>query len=94
MFPVVFTVYILFSPKHEAIYIGQTTDLINRFYSHNKYGSDWTKRYRPWIVIYCEQYSMRKNALKREKKLKGGKGREWIWDKIKNEFFVQGFISA
>ena len=89
-----FTVYILFSSIHQKIYIGQTSNLIQRFISHNELGNDWTKRFRPWNVIYTEIYSERSQALKREKELKGGKGRKWIWEKIKNEYPTAGFISA
>ena len=88
------TTYILFSPLHRKIYVGESSHLIQRFYSHNFFGHDWTKRYRPWEVIYCEYYELRKVAKKREKQLKGGKGRAWIWSKIDTEYPNTGFISA
>ena len=90
----IFTVYILYSSKYNKIYIGETSDLIQRFYPHNLFGNDWTKRFRPWKVIYCEYFHSRSEALKREKELKGGKGREWIWNQIAKELHVEGFISA
>jgi putative endonuclease len=90
----IYTVYILYSPQFRKIYIGQTSDLINRFYSHNFLGREWTARYRPWEVIYSETFSSRSMALKRERELKGGKGRTWIWLKIQEEFNSYGFISA
>ena len=90
-----FTVYILFSPQHQKIYIGYTSNLIERFKSHNQLGTkDWTKLYRPWVVIYCEHFADKAAAMKREKALKGGKGREWIHQKIESQFEAQGFISA
>ncbi|MFN2440964.1 MAG: GIY-YIG nuclease family protein [Chitinophagaceae bacterium] len=89
-----YTLYILYSKKHNTIYIGETSNLIQRIYSHNFYGHDWSKRYRPWIVIYCEYFLSRTDVKKREKQLKGGKGRQWIWNKIKTELELQGFISA
>jgi putative endonuclease len=91
----VYTVYILFSFKYNKIYVGYTSDLINRFHSHNELGNkDWTRSFRPWIVIYCEYFANKAQAEKREKQLKGGKGREWIWNKIKKELDSNGFISA
>ena len=69
-----YTLYILYSKDHNTIYIGETSNLIQRFYSHNFYGHDWSKRYRPWIVIYCEYFLLRTEAKNREKQLKGGKG--------------------
>ncbi|MFI5186522.1 MAG: GIY-YIG nuclease family protein [Chitinophagales bacterium] len=90
-----YTVYILFSRKHNKIYIGFTSDLINHFHSHNKLSKkDWTRNFRPWVVIYCEYFEDKVHAGKREEQLKGGKGREWIWDKIRMELHSNGFISA
>jgi putative endonuclease len=90
------TTLFIFYISHSAntIYIGQTSNLIQRFYSHNIFGKDWTKRFRPWVVIYTEWFADKREASLREKQLKGGKGREWIWDKIKNELPTAGFISA
>ncbi|MEB2782968.1 hypothetical protein U3A58_21495 [Algoriphagus sp. C2-6-M1] len=39
-------------------------------------------RYRPWIVIYVEFFQLKKDAMKREKELKSGKGREWLKQNI------------
>ena len=89
-----FTVYILYSSPADTIYIGRTSHLLKRFYSHNEYGHDWTKKFRPWVVIYCEYYDNKAMAAKREKQLKSGKGREWIWGKIRSELSTLGFISA
>ena len=72
-------VYILFSEKYQKKYIGVTSNLIARFKSHNELGTKgWTKSYRPWIVIHIEVYFNKKEALRREKFLKSGKGRQWI----------------
>ncbi len=63
--------------------------------SHNILGNkNWTSRYRPWVVVYCKAFTTKKEALAYEKLLKGGKGREWIWNKIAHEFPAFGFISA
>ncbi len=71
------------------MYTGYTSNLIQRFYSHNIFSDNgWTKNYRPWVVIYCEYFEDKTQALKREKELKSGKGRDWIksnfldWTKI------------
>ena len=90
-----YTVYILFSNSHRKIYIGYTSNLINRFHSHNELSrKDWTHNFRPWVVIYCEYFNNREEAKKREKQLKGAKGREWIWQMIETELVTRGFISA
>ncbi len=69
-----YAVYILYSYKFHKSYVGFTTNLIGRFKSHNELGEDFTKRYRPWIVIYCEYFEDKKEAVKREKYYKAGKG--------------------
>jgi putative endonuclease len=79
----IYTVYILHSSQHNKIYIGFTSNLIERFKSHNELGNKgWTLKYRPWKVIYCEHFLEKGDAMKREKELKGGKGRDWIKQKL------------
>ena len=71
-----FIVYALYSKTYDKIYIGMTSNLEERFKSHNELGKKgWTKNFRPWIIIYKEEYADKKMALKREKQLKGAAGR-------------------
>ena len=63
-----------------------TSDLEERFRSHNELGTKgWTKSFRPWIIIHTEEYINKSDALKREKYLKSGVGREFIESLIKNK---------
>ena len=90
-----YTVYILFSKSHTKIYIGYTSNLIARFHSHNTQSKKgWTCTFRPWTVIYCEYFTDKREAIRREKQLKGAVAREWIWKKIETELNGKGFISA
>jgi len=74
-----FTVYVLYSDKFNKLYIGFTSDLEKRFLSHNKLGTKgYTIKYRPWKIIHTEIFDNKTEAMKREKQLKKGKGREWI----------------
>ena len=78
-----FTVYILYSPSHNKIYVGFTSNLEQRLLSHNELGKKgWTIRFRPWKLVHTETYNTKAEALLREKELKGGKGREWIREKL------------
>ena len=71
-----YVVYILFSTKYAKIYIGFTSNLIQRFYSHNFLSKKgYTARYRPWKVIHVEFFDNKSDALKRERFLKSGQGR-------------------
>ena len=79
-----FTVYVLYSLKFDQIYIGYTSNLINRYHSHNFLSTKgYTIKYRPWLVAYTEIYDSKADAMKREKQLKSGKGRQFLRDYIK-----------
>ncbi len=74
-----FTVYVLFSNKYDKIYVGYTSNLEQRFLSHNELSKKgWTVRFRPWKVIYTEEYNTKVEAMKREKQLKTASGRNYI----------------
>jgi len=90
-----YTVYILYSELHNKIYIGFTSNLIERFKSHNSLGAKgWTIKFRPWRVVYCEYFATKQEARQREKILKTSKSRSWIRKKIETEYNCTGFISA
>ncbi|HEX2631049.1 MAG TPA: GIY-YIG nuclease family protein [Chitinophagaceae bacterium] len=79
-----FTVYVLYSFSFNKIYIGYTSNLNERFKSHNEIGTKgWTIRYRPWQIIHTEIFETKSDAMKREKQLKTGSGREWVWSLVK-----------
>lgn len=81
-----FTVYVLFSEKFNKIYIGMTSNLEQRFKSHNELSKKgWTKNFRPWTIIYPEKYVQKEAALKREKQLKSATGRNFIRKLIKKQ---------
>ncbi len=90
-----FVVYVLYSEKHNSYYTGYTSDLINRFKSHNHLAiHGFTIKYRPWKVIYTEHFADKKEAMKREKELKSGNGRTFIKTKVIPLLISIGFISA
>ena len=74
----------------DKIYIGMTSNLSERFLSHNKLSKKgWTKRYRPWEIIYTEKYPTKTEALKREKELKTARGRIFARSKIPSGLIIQ-----
>ena len=78
-----FVVYILFSENYGKTYVGFTSNLIERFKSHNYLSKKgYTIKFRPWQVIYVDFFTTKSEALKREKILKTGKGREFIKEMI------------
>ena len=78
-----YTVYVLFSEQHQKIYVGYTSNLNERFKSHNLLATKgWTIKFRPWQIIYTEEFADKSAALAREKELKSSRGRAFIWQLI------------
>jgi putative endonuclease len=75
----VFIVYALFSRKFDKIYIGFTSNMEERFKSHNELAKKgWTTKFRPWEIIYQEHQALKADAMRREKELKTAAGRKFI----------------
>ena len=74
-----FTVYVLFSPGFNKIYIGYTHNLQQRLLSHNQFGKKgWTLKFRPWQILHTEEFDDKREAMVREKELKTARGRTFI----------------
>ena len=84
-----FNVYVLYSPSYNKIYIGFTSDLENRLRSHNMFASKgWTIKFRPWEILFTENFETKTEAMKREKQLKSAKGRNYIWQAVKDRLNI------
>lgn len=80
-----FYVYILKSRKKNSLYIGFALDLRERLAKHNQGLVKSTKNLRPLELIYYEAYKSKKDALIREKRLKGfAKGFASLRGRLKN----------
>jgi putative endonuclease len=73
-----YTVYVLFSKSYKKFYTGNTIDLEKRLREHNSGKTKSIKAFRPWEVIYTEEYNSETEAIKRERYLKSGSGREYL----------------
>jgi len=71
-------VYIIYSTKLKEKYTGSTSDLKERIKRHNSGRSKFTARGIPWKLIYYETFLFKTDALREEKFLKSGKGKERI----------------
>ena len=70
-------VYIMTNLKNSVLYIGITNDLRRRVYEHkNGIFEGFTKKYRVHKLVYVESCHDIKDAIRREKQLKG-----WIREK-------------
>ena len=73
-----YCVYILKSLKDNKHYIGCTSDFTRRLEEHNSGNVASTRSRRPLELIYKESFSDKRSAMKRERFLKSGKGREVV----------------
>lgn len=76
-----YIVYAIYNAQHKKIYVGQTKDIENRITLHSSgiFKNSYTARFSgEWVLIYKEQTTDRKAALRREKELKSYRGREFV----------------
>ena len=78
-----FVVYVLYSNGAGKRYIGHTSNLDRRLQEHNdltqQIKGKFTLKNGPWRVVYQENgFESRAEAMKREKYLKSGQGREFL----------------
>jgi putative endonuclease len=73
-----FYVYILQSESTKHFYTGFAANLEQRVGQHNAGLTKSTKNRGPWRLVYQERFASRAQAMRREKFLKSGKGREQV----------------
>jgi len=70
-------VYILASKNNGTLYIGVTSNLIQRIWQHkNNQVEGFTEKYKVHTLVYYEQHEMMESAITREKQMKKWK-RDW-----------------
>jgi putative endonuclease len=81
-----FWVYIIKSKKDSKFYTGITNDFDRRLMEHNigETSTSSTLNRGPFILVYKEEFSTRKEARKKEKWFKSGVGRKWRNEKFDN----------
>jgi len=77
-------VYVLQSNKSLKLYKGCSSNLKKRLDKHNAGGVKSTKGGVPWKLIYYQGFLSKSDALREEKFLKSGKGRDRIKLLLKN----------
>ncbi|MBI2625390.1 MAG: GIY-YIG nuclease family protein [Candidatus Nealsonbacteria bacterium] len=71
-------VYILKSIEYPKTYVGSTTDIARRMKEHKSGKTEFSKKYKPWMLIYKEEFLNILEARKREKYFKSAAGRRFI----------------
>ena len=75
-------VYILASKRNGTLYVGVTSDLVQRIWEHkNDLVDGFTKRYGVHKFVWYEEYEDIEDAIQREKNIKRWR-REWKLDLI------------
>jgi putative endonuclease len=84
-----FHVYVLESATTGERYVGQTQDLDGRLRQHNDPADRLTlhtkRRRGPWKLRYSETQPTRAAAVRRERWLKTGAGRDWLKRRLADE---------
>lgn len=81
-----FYVYVL-ENRLNKLYIGLTSNLVNRLKEHNRGLVFSTKPYRPWHIIHYEAYKNERDASRREKYLKTSQGSRLLKRMLKEYFY-------
>jgi putative endonuclease len=71
-----YSVYVLRSKTTSRFYTGSASSLPARIEQHNTDASHSTKHRGPWELVHHEDFQTRSEAVRRERELKTGKGRE------------------
>uniref|UniRef100_A0A832G097 GIY-YIG nuclease family protein n=1 Tax=Ignavibacterium album TaxID=591197 RepID=A0A832G097_9BACT len=71
-------VYALKSKTRNYIYVGMTANITDRMHRHNSGYEKTTRSYRPFELIYLEEFKDRHQAREKEKYLKSGIGKEYL----------------
>jgi putative endonuclease len=69
-------VYVLRSRTTKQLYTDSTADLQTRLVQHNADQSASTKHRGPWDLLHKEEFETLSEAIRRERFLKSGKGRD------------------
>ncbi len=75
--------YILYSESKDRYYIGSCEDVLIRLKRHNDGATPSTKSYRPWRIVWTEQYESKTDAIKKELFIKRMKSRKFIEDLVR-----------
>ena len=62
--------YILYSPKIDKYYTGQTDDLDRRFDEHNRGKTPFLATGMPWYLKFSKEFNSRQEAINLEKIIK------------------------
>jgi putative endonuclease len=80
-----FYAYVIFSESYNRFYKGHCQNLEERLREHNAGKTKSIKAFRPWKLVYFEEFQTREEAILREKYFKTAAGRKYLKKKIFTE---------
>ena len=63
-------VYIIYSKSYDSYYRGYSTQPEKRLNQHNENKGRFTKNKGPWVLVFLQSFSTKREALIRERKIK------------------------
>ena len=82
---IMYITYILYSPKVDKFYTGQTKDLYRRLEEHNRGKTSFLASGIPWILMFSKEIESRTEALKLEKQIKKRGAARFLNDNISGQ---------
>jgi putative endonuclease len=70
--------YILRSEQKETYYVGASDNPDRRLIYHNGESKGYTRKYRPWRIVYEQKFKTKEQALAAERKVKSWKSKKMI----------------
>ena len=87
-------VYILASKRNGTLYVGVTSNLVQRIWQHKSdFVEGFTKRYRVHTLVWYEVHGSMETAIAREKAIKEWK-RAWKLDSLEGDQGVEASVEA
>ncbi len=74
----VYYLYILHSESIDKYYTGVSHDPATRVQYHNSFNKGWTRRGRPWTIVFSKEFLSKSEALKAERYVKQQKSQIFV----------------
>jgi putative endonuclease len=69
-------VYILQSEENDRFYVGRSQNPERRVEHHNSTSTGFTSRYRPWELVFTQEFSTKEEAVEAEQLIKSRKSKK------------------
>lgn len=69
-------VYILQSEENDRYYVGRSQNPERRLEHHNTTSTGFTSRYRPWELVFTQEFATKEEAVEAEQLIKSWKSKK------------------